>query len=176
MNIDETLKRMSIKIISDMKAIIVKNNRRASGKLLNSITYKINKSTEGKYLSLDFYSETYGIYVDKGRGATHGGGGGGKKLVERIEEWLKVKRIPLRNNKTGKVIRGRGVKRDALIKGAAYAIARSIHKKGWKTPPNPHGAINFTQPLNDNVQNVCDQVYFYYAEKAKEALKNEFKK
>ena len=68
------------------------------------------------------------------------------------------------------------MKTDAQIKGVAYAIARSIHKKGWKTPPSPHGAIYFTKPIDENIQKACDAVYFYYAEKAKDALKNEFKK
>ena len=168
MNIEQTLKSMGAKIIGDMKRIIIDNHRMASRKLVNSLVCKINKTPDGKIISLDFYGESYGVFVDKGRDRTLRSTKGSKTLREALEEWLQKKRIPLKSP-SGKVVRGRGKAKDKLIKGTAYVMARAIHKRGWKEPPSPHGAIHFTKPLDENIQKICDTVYWYYVEKANDA-------
>lgn len=175
-------------IVGQMKDIILKANRKATGKLVNSITYKV--FMEGnKPKNIIFYGNDYGPnnnVVDKGRGPTQSSGGG-KKLVVAIEEWLRIKKISIGQGKLRPIVQrgyrgkarhapsGRGRttwKTNSQIKGIAYAIARSIHKKGWKEPPTPHGAINYTAPINKNLNDVCEEIKKYYEDLGYSAVKN----
>jgi hypothetical protein len=97
-------------------------NRVASGNLLNSLVYKLkfryNKPT------IDFtVSGTAGQYADvieEGRRA-------GAKMppVKAIEDWIKIKRLKLRNRQ-GEFIKST----ESSIKSAAFAMAKSIGENG----------------------------------------------
>lgn len=91
------------KIVTDIEAILLKYNKRATGKLINSLDYDIVE--DGDTFTLVIEWEDYGKYVAEGRRA-----GAKQPPIKAIEEWLKVKRF----------------------KYNAYAVSKSIKKKGIK--------------------------------------------
>ena len=87
----------------------IKTGAYATGKLYNSVQYKVNVTDSSVKLSLNL--EDYWINVENGRVA-------GKKMppISVIREWMLSKSIPDKN-------------------GLAYLISRKISKKGIKAKP-----------------------------------------
>jgi len=87
----------------------IKTGAYATGKLYNSVQYKINITETAVKLSLNL--EDYWINVENGRAA-------GKKMppISVIRKWMLSKNIPDKN-------------------GLAYLISRKISKKGIKPKP-----------------------------------------
>ena len=114
---------------AEIKNELMKRNKIASGKLYNSITYKIKESS-GVY-SLEIIADAYLKNVDRGRGK-----GKDQPPIDPIILWLKQKRIPIKqartiNTKTGtKAARGRGAASDKQLRGVAFYVAKKISKKG----------------------------------------------
>ena len=87
----------------------IKTGAYATGKLYNSVQYKVNVTDNSVKLSLNL--EDYWINVENGRAA-------GKKMppISVIRKWMLSKSIPDKN-------------------GLAYLISRKISKKGIKAKP-----------------------------------------
>lgn len=87
----------------------IKTGAYATGKLYNSVQYKVNVTDSSVKLSLNL--EDYWINVENGRAA-------GKKMppISVIRKWMLNKSIPDKN-------------------GLAYLISRKISKKGIKAKP-----------------------------------------
>lgn len=87
----------------------VKTGAYATGKLYNSVQYKVSITDSSVKLSLNL--EDYWINVENGRAA-------GKKMppISVIRKWMLSKNIPDKN-------------------GLAYLISRKISKKGIKAKP-----------------------------------------
>ena len=88
----------------------------ASGKLQSSISGKASVDKDGNAQIL-FQEESYGAFVRAGRKPK-----GKFPPPNRIQEWAKVKRLPLRDLKTNEFTKSTPSK----LKGRAFVIARSI--------------------------------------------------
>lgn len=99
---------------TEYKANLQAKNKVASGKLYNSIDYRIELTDKG--CKLYFVAEKYYINIENGRKA-------GAKMppVELIKRWMDIKGIKPRKGYS--------------LSGTAFIISRSISKKGIK--PNP---------------------------------------
>jgi hypothetical protein len=106
-------------------------NRVASGKLKNSIKAKTTSDKNGiTIIEITAFGQslnnTYAYWLINDRKP------GKWANIGAIEEWIKNKKsFRMRNFKTGKYI----AKNDKTIKQAAYVIARSIGKFGFKNKP-----------------------------------------
>jgi hypothetical protein len=111
---------------------LAKLGRNDTGKLGNSIIYKLEGDKNERKLSIT--AESYGAYIDQGvKGRTSAarapnspfrfGSGKGKKggLTEGIEGWVKRKKIQFKDRRTGKFL---------SYKSTAWLIARSVYNKG----------------------------------------------
>ena len=133
--VKSTLDKFRKFVVQESKNQLKKQNKSASGKLLNSITSKL-KVSESSF-SLDFFMEEYGIYQDKGVSGT-------KKKYNTPFSYT-TKRPPA--NKLDKWTVKRGIApRDAkgrfiTRKGLNFIIARSIFEKGIKP------SLFFTKPF-----------------------------
>ena len=108
-----------LKLIGKESAKTYKKNLKekkkiASGKLYNSISYRIEQTDNG--IKLYFVAEKYYINIENGRRA-------GAKMppVDVIKRWMKIKNIQPKDG--------------ISIDSAAYLISRSIGKKGIKKNP-----------------------------------------
>jgi len=54
----------------------------------------------------------------------------GRKHVDAIQKWMKVKRVRLRDQKTGQFISKRGPKGGDRVRSTAFVIARAVKRKG----------------------------------------------
>jgi len=124
-------------------------NRVASGRLLNSLTYKLriryNKPT------IDFT-----VKGDAGKCADvieYGRKPGAKMPpVSAIEQWIKLKPLKLRNRQ-GEFIKST----ESAIKSAAFAIAKSIGENGIE-------GINYYQDaINDTWEDYSERLMAAYA-------------
>jgi hypothetical protein len=112
-------------------------NRVASGRLLNSLYYNLkiryNKPTIDFTVSNDEAGK-YADVIEFGRRA-------GAKMppVKPIEDWIRIKRLKLRNRQ-GEFIKST----ESAIKSAAFAIAKSIGKNGIEGINYYQEAINDT--------------------------------
>lgn len=107
------LNRYGDEAVGLVVAILKAKNKKATGKLLNSFSYKIIEDTQG-LLSLGLFSDVdYAEFVDKGRLP------GRMPPTKPIERWLKAK----------------GIGDSKKQKGIAFAIARKIGRFGIKPTP-----------------------------------------
>ena len=143
-NVDEILNKYGKYVVQQSKSNLTKD-KKGSGDLYNSVSYKINKSQED--FLLDFLMEDYGAFVDKGvKGKTSTypetsaalskfqyGSGTGKKggLTKGIAKWVRKKRFQFRDKQ------GRFMSYESMT----YLISRSIYNKGLKAN------LFFTKPF-----------------------------
>tara|TARA_R110000824_G_scaffold195071_4_gene377736 strand:+ start:260 stop:736 length:477 start_codon:yes stop_codon:yes gene_type:complete len=98
-------------IIDELGKELIKQNHRATGKLISSLDYRIIKSVEGTDLIVEM--NDYGEWVNKGRRK------GAKKVpIPALVEWIKQKGIATNNKK---------------VLGIAFAIQKTIQKEGIPT-------------------------------------------
>ena len=90
-------------VVNEMKTRLTTLDKIATGKLINSLGYKIKVGTDE--IEFDFTAVNYYKYVDKGRRP------GKRPPLKKIEAWCRVKGIP---------------------KKAAYPIAKKIGERGIK--------------------------------------------
>jgi hypothetical protein len=102
--INKTLENYGIDITSEIKDILEKSNVKASGDLINSINYKIEKDSKGYSLVIEF--NDYGDFVLKGRKPNST-----PPPIAPIIKWTKLK---------------------GLDEKLAYPIAKGIGKNGIK--------------------------------------------
>ena len=103
------LNKLGGEIRDKYKAKLKSKGSYATGKLYNSIGYKLIISETG--IKLDFVAEKYYINIENGRKA-----GGEMPPISLIRKWMISRSIPDTN-------------------GAAYRIARKISEKGIKAKP-----------------------------------------
>lgn len=138
-HLTEILNRVGTELRDKYKEKI-KNGAFATGKLYNSINYKISISDTTVKLSL--LMEDYWINVENGRVA-------GKKMppLSVIRKWMVTRSIP--DNK-----------------GTAYLIARKISEKGIKAKPYlrntynevmPNYKVEITNALKKDIKNAIKQ-------------------
>lgn len=107
-NLIKILNDIGNEITDNYKSELQRNKKIATGKLYNSIDYKIIK--DDKSIKLIFIAEDYFLEVEEGRKA-----GGKMPPLNKIKEWMRTKGI---------------IKRDP------YIIARSISLKGIRSVPS----------------------------------------
>lgn len=107
-NLVNALKDIGEEIVRKYKSELQKKNKIASGKLYNSIDYKLEITPNS--IKLIFIAEDYFIEVEDGRAI-------GKKMppVDVIKKWCKQK---------------------GILEKKAYAIARNISLKGIRKIPS----------------------------------------
>jgi hypothetical protein len=134
-SVADVLKSYGDMITGQMKRILISKRKRATGELINSISYKIT----GNVLEITY--DKYGNFVRNGRRP-----GAKQPPLLPIMAWIKVKRVPILKDglPTGKsksmISKGRKQPSENELKGMAYVIARSIGKKGIQ-------AVDFLTPL-----------------------------
>ncbi len=95
-------------IINELGKELIKQNHRATGKLIGSLDYRVIQSVESTDLLVEM--NDYGEWVNKGRRK------GAKPVpIPALVEWIKQKGIATNNKK---------------VLGIAFAIQKSIEKKG----------------------------------------------
>ena len=160
MNITYTsiLEKYADLIVEQMQDILIKNHKRATGNLINSITYKISDK------EIVFYADDYGKFVKSGRKP-----GSKQPPLQPLINWLRVKKISVGGGKLkpmikkGKISRKKG-NTDSQIKGLAFVIARSIGKKGIK-------GLDYTAPIHTEKEKILSAIREYYINKIQGTIK-----
>lgn len=124
----ETIKKIGEEVVKKYKLDLKNKKKIASGKLYNSIAYKLEVTTNS--IKLIFTAEDYFINVEDGRPA-------GKRMppIDVIKKWCKQKGILEKN---------------------AYAIARNISLKGIRKVPSLKEARS-TNKYNELLKKAIDQ-------------------
>lgn len=117
-HLKEVLERYAIALRNEYQDNLIRNDRVASGKLLNTVEYKVTDKNGTYTVSLKL--QDYWKWVESGRPPTTGGGNG--DLRRAILEWIKVKPVLPRP------INGKLPTPEQL----AYLISRKIHLEGYK--------------------------------------------
>jgi len=112
-------------LAAEMRINLLKQKRKASGRLLSSIAAPLKINSPTSYTS-EIVAEEYAEFVDAGRPPTRTKGNG--QLYRSIQEWIVEKRI--KDNKGRKY-----TSRKQEVNSLAAAISKSIHRKGYKGKP-----------------------------------------
>ena len=112
-------------LAAEMRINLLKQKRKASGRLLSSIAAPLKINSPTSYTS-EIVAEDYAEFVDAGRQPTRTKGNG--QLYRSIQEWIVEKRI--KDNKGRKY-----TSRKQEVNSLAAAISKSIHRKGYKGKP-----------------------------------------
>jgi hypothetical protein len=151
----QALEKYAKYVIQQSRSNLSKGGNKASGKLYESLSYKIDGT------NVKFESEEYGLYQDKGvRGAKsyyadEGTSSSPFKYTNKIppskpfEKWIKQKGIQGRDKKTGRFISNQSL---------SYLIARSIYSKGIRA------TLFFTKPFERGVELYGDEMVAAYIE------------
>ena len=99
-----------------MKETLLKAGKRASGKLINSIEYKV--SLNGYRFSIKWSSQEYGKYIDRGTKASSKNPS--PEMVDSVQKWMKTKHVG------GKRMVARGRNAPKNLRGRAYGVAKAI--------------------------------------------------
>ena len=126
-HLSEVLNNFAVYFQNKLQANMLKNGSNASGNLVNSFKTEV-KIADATY-EVGIWLADYWYYVNNGRGPTRNSGNG--SLLEKIKEWIKVKRIVphVGTIKTGKRA---GKQYLPTINQLAYLITRKIHREGYK--------------------------------------------
>jgi len=119
----------------ELKKSLIQEMRRtkviASGNLLNSIQFSINKTADGNAV-VSIEANEYIIYVDKGRKP------GKYAPTKALEAWVKAKRIATDKKK---------------VTAIAFAINNKIKREGIKPKPILEKAYSSGLPMYDRIIN-----------------------
>lgn len=115
--VEQTLHKVGRFFLDALRTELINQGHEATGRLISELRYKIEKSSDG--LTLNFYMDKYGIYVNNGvvgsRIPYNRGSGAKKSLyIDALIGWIKQKGL-----ESG----------DRDIKNFAFAIANK-HKSG----------------------------------------------
>lgn len=147
-NTQEEFERFAKYVIQQSRSNLSKAKKKGSGKLYNSLGYKLQ--TGRNSLFLRFEMEGYGEFVDKGVSGTR------KKYntpysykskqppVKDLLQWIKQKKLRFRDA-DGKYAKG-------SQKSLAFVIARSIKRKGIKP------SLFFTKPFEKAFERLDNDV------------------
>lgn len=111
-------------IVSQIQQNLAATGTNATGKTSKSLRYEVTQ--EGSKATLRVIGKPFFKVVETGRKATPQYTKPSKDFVASIKEWVKAR---------------------GILEGAAYAIAKSIHKKG--TPPT--GKLIFSNVINESL-------------------------
>lgn len=114
----EVLERFAVALKEEYKSNLIKSDRVASGKLINTLSYEV-KDKNGTY-TVSLNLQDYWKWLEGGRPPTQGGGNG--DLRRAILQWIKVKPV-LPTPINGKL---------PTPEQLAYLISRKIHREGYK--------------------------------------------
>ena len=149
---EEALEKYAKYVIQQSRANLTRKGQKASGKLYQSLGYKIQGS------KVKFESEEYGVYQDQGvRGAKSTYSESSKSPFRYtskmppsrlFDKWTIIKGIAPRDEQ------GRFINRKSLN----YLIARSIYKKGIRA------TMFFTKPFERGLDLYGDEIVAGYIE------------
>lgn len=128
----QAINKYGINVVADLTTQLVKNNSVASGKLVNSIEFKLNEAVADAVLSLEINAADYWKYVESGRKA------GKMPNLEAVLTWVKLKGLP---------------------SSAAYPIAKKIEKYGIKAKPFLKDIIKAQSPTIQNFKKTIEESF-----------------
>lgn len=122
-NANDVLLKYRASIIESLRQNLIQLDKDQPGKLLQSIDIKITKNSSSLVFTLRM--EDYWKYVDEGRRK-----GARMPPINALLEFIKVRGI----KPNAKIIKGKKkqVNRDKALKQVAFAIGKTISKKGIK--------------------------------------------
>lgn len=121
----DVLERYSTEFVNELQMKLLENNSNASGTLVNSLHYIIEKGETS--ISVSIGLEDYWKYVENGRGA------GKFPPIDKIREWIRVKPV-IPEVMNGKL---------PTVEQLAFLISRKIALEGTE------GTHFFTETQND---------------------------
>lgn len=127
------------------KKNLEKGDWKASGKLINSVNCFVTE--RGKTITVQMSLLDYWKYTEIGRGPTKKSGSGAVRL--KILDWIKDKGIEPKDNSN--------LPREKKLERMSYAIANSIHKKGWKKQPIDKPYATTLDELNSRYMPLFEQ-------------------
>lgn len=163
----KTLTEFSKYVVKQSRTNLTKGGKNVSKQLYDSINYDLNVSANS--FELGFKMQDYGQFQDLGvRGKVSSskapnspfrfGSGSGPKggLTEKIDTWVKRKRIQFKNRKSGKFM---------SYDNTAFLIRNSIYNKGLKP------TLFFSKPFEAGFINLPDDMIKAYGLDVEEFLK-----
>jgi len=132
---DKDIKVLGQFIINELATELIKQDHKATGKLISSLDYNI----ENSLLSTDLVitMQDYGEYVNTGRKR-----GAAKVPIKALVEWIKQKGIETNNKK---------------VLGMAFAIQKTIEKQGIPTA-NSRKRGKRTEFVDDTIKRIQAEV------------------
>ena len=119
-------------IINELGKELIKQNHRATGKLIGSLDYRVIQSLQSTDLLIEM--NNYGEYVNKGRQR------GAKPVpIPALVEWIKQKGIETNNKK---------------VLGIAFAIQKTIEKQGIPTNRRKQKYGKSTEFIDDTLARI----------------------
>lgn len=118
-HLQDVLERFAIELRNTYQDNLIKNNRIASGKLLNTVECKVKKGKNSYSVMMNL--QDYWKWIESGRPPTTGGGSG--DLKRAILDWIRIKPVLPQPDKNGKL---------PTPEQLAYLISRKIHTFGYE--------------------------------------------
>jgi len=145
----EALQQVGKSIIAEARYNLATRKANASKDLSESLRYWITETRSGITLNLGARApgNKYAIYADQGRGP------GKMPPLAKIEAWVKIKPLKLRDLKTGRFQKVT----PARIRSAAFLIARKIGREGTEGSRFFSDAVKTYQPEIEAVKQTVKQ-------------------
>ena len=150
----QALEKYAKYVIQQSRSNLTKANSKASGKLYDSLSYRIDGN------NVKFESEEYGLYQDQGvRGAKsyyadEGTSSSPFKYTNKMPPSSVFDKWTIRKNIAPRDEKGRFINRKSLN----YLIARSIYNKGIRA------TLFFTKPFERGIELYGDEMVAAYIE------------
>lgn len=158
-NIDFSLilKQISIELIEEMRAELVRQGHKASGKLMNSITSKVESFVGGASAEISYLF--YGRFLETGLSASAWRKPPGRAEIAALISWIKRKRITPKTS----------------YSSFAWGIATNRRKVGYPSPNSVKYSkngkiINFQSIAIDNVEDSITKKIADFTEEQIEAF------
>ena len=126
------------KIVKAMKNILIKKNKRATGRLINSIDYTFANPKKGIIQLIIEYAPYGNLVAGKPSPVWKKGKG---PPIQAIRAWLQAKNIPFRQTA------GKKLSRKKQLDAMTYLIIRKI-KQRKKLNPAYNNPTDFTKPYD----------------------------
>jgi hypothetical protein len=122
-------------IINELAKELIKQDHKATGKLIGSLDYEVKQTLLGSSLIVTMLD--YGEYVNTGRKR-----GAAKVPIQALVEWIKQKGIETNNKK---------------VLGMAFAIQKTIQKQGIPTA-NSRKRGKRTEFVDDTLARISNEI------------------
>ncbi len=132
---DKDIKILGQFIINELATELIKQDHKATGKLISSLDYKVENSLLSTDLVVTMLN--YGEFVNTGRKR-----GAAKVPIKALVEWIKQKGIETNNKK---------------VLGMAFAIQKTIEKQGSPTA-NSRKRGKRTEFVDDTIKRIQAEV------------------